>query len=165
MTAQVSLSGFYAKLRNACDEAGGQSAWASAHGLSVSYVNDVLNARKDPGPKIASALGLQRVVAFVEVKERPDFRRARPVGGDDAAAGPAQRVPGSNSLNDRDLCGCEACVTERIDANPAPAFRGPTTPGWRYACETCGNKRCPHHGDHRMDCTGSNATGQVGSVA
>lgn len=70
MTMQVSLSGFYAKLRNACDAAGGQTAWAAAHGLSVSYVNDVLNARKDPGPKIAAALGLQKIVAFVEVAKK-----------------------------------------------------------------------------------------------
>jgi Zn finger protein HypA/HybF involved in hydrogenase expression len=31
-------------------------------------------------------------------------------------------------------------------------------------CPTCGNKRCPKASDHRLDCTGSNETGQPGSV-
>ena len=35
---------------------------------------------------------------------------------------------------------------------------------FRYACEICGNKRCPHHTDHRLECSGSNLPGQPGSV-
>ena len=35
---------------------------------------------------------------------------------------------------------------------------------FRYACEICGNKRCPHHSDHRNECTASNEPGQPGSV-
>lgn len=31
-------------------------------------------------------------------------------------------------------------------------------------CENCGNKRCPHASDHRLECTGSNDPGQEGSV-
>lgn len=31
-------------------------------------------------------------------------------------------------------------------------------------CEHCGNKRCPHASDHRLACTGSNESGQPGSV-
>ena len=31
-------------------------------------------------------------------------------------------------------------------------------------CPTCGNKRCPHATDHRLDCTGSNDPGQAGSA-
>jgi hypothetical protein len=31
-------------------------------------------------------------------------------------------------------------------------------------CPQCGNKRCPKASDHRMDCTGSNELGQLGSV-
>jgi hypothetical protein len=31
-------------------------------------------------------------------------------------------------------------------------------------CPICGNKRCPHASDHRLECTGSNAPGQPGSV-
>ena len=54
----MTLSDLYADLRNACEAAGGQSAWAKRHGISVSYVSDVLNARTDPGEKILAALGL-----------------------------------------------------------------------------------------------------------
>lgn len=35
---------------------------------------------------------------------------------------------------------------------------------FRYACEICGNKRCPHHTDHRLPCTNSNEPGQKGSI-
>lgn len=31
-------------------------------------------------------------------------------------------------------------------------------------CTTCGNKRCPKGTDHDWDCTGSNASGQEGSM-
>ena len=31
-------------------------------------------------------------------------------------------------------------------------------------CGTCGNKRCPKASDCSLECTGSNASGQVGSV-
>ena len=30
-------------------------------------------------------------------------------------------------------------------------------------CEICGNKRCPHGTDHRLECTNSNEPGQPGS--
>lgn len=51
-------------------------------------------------------------------------------------------------------CDCITCRTL------APQLVAPI----RYACEICGNKRCPHHTDHRLDCTGSNKPGQPGSV-
>lgn len=35
---------------------------------------------------------------------------------------------------------------------------------FRYACEICGNKRCPHHSDHELPCTNSNEPGQPGSI-
>jgi hypothetical protein len=31
-------------------------------------------------------------------------------------------------------------------------------------CKDCGNKRCPKATDHRLQCTGSNALGQEGSL-
>lgn len=55
-------------LRVACRDAGGQQAWASRHGLSPAYVSDVLHARRDPGPLILTALGLQRIVRYQRVK-------------------------------------------------------------------------------------------------
>jgi hypothetical protein len=68
-----------------------------------------------------------------------------------------------------DLCGCIRCVDARIVTLPPDTpfhkrFRGPAMDGWRYACEQCGNKRCPHHTDHTLACTNSNEPGQAGSI-
>jgi hypothetical protein len=66
------------------------------------------------------------------------------------------------------LCGCIKCTeARRQDAAVIREMRARGSlmvPGWRYACETCGNKRCPHHSDHTLACTGSNEPGQPGSV-
>lgn len=74
---------------------------------------------------------------------------------------------GSTSVPWATECGCLACQDERRKAL-APEDAGLGLPGmdrhFRFACETCGNKRCPHHTDHRLECSGSNATGQPGSV-
>lgn len=37
---------------------------------------------------------------------------------------------------------------------------------WKFmfVCPECGNKRCPKATNHRLDCTGSNASGQPGSM-
>lgn len=59
------------------------------------------------------------------------------------------------------ICGCEACVRMRRGPNSLNPL---LAPGWRYACEVCGNKRCPHHADHNFACTNSNESGQVGVV-
>ena len=64
-------------------------------------------------------------------------------------------------------CGCIRCSSERASAAPASeiAERGiRSIPHFRYACEICGNKRCPHHTDHRLSCTDSNEPGQEGSA-
>ena len=60
------------------------------------------------------------------------------------------------------LCGCIRCQGERWKPEHAASFFMP--PGFRYACEICGNKRCPHHSDHNLVCTNSNEPGQKGSV-
>lgn len=59
------------------------------------------------------------------------------------------------------VCGCMTCAKER--AKDLPMLEAIML-SFRYACETCGNKRCPHHTDHRLACTNSNATGQPGSA-
>ena len=72
-------------------------------------------------------------------------------------------------MTDRALCGCMKCVQARSvqmlkdGADFWDTLRGPSFPGWRFACEQCGNKRCPHHSDHTLTCTGSNEPGQPGS--
>jgi hypothetical protein len=65
---------------------------------------------------------------------------------------------GSVDLTD---CLCIRCSSER-----RRSARRPDLSSWpiRFACEVCGNKRCPHHTDHRLACTGSNRPGQPGSI-
>nr|WP_314074852.1 hypothetical protein [uncultured Roseococcus sp.] len=57
------------RLKRACRAAGSQKAWAQRHRLSVSYVNDVVNARIAPGEAILSALGLAKVTKYVELRK------------------------------------------------------------------------------------------------
>lgn len=67
-------------------------------------------------------------------------------------------------------CGCMACTEVRMtkfqdEGKPVwECMTGWGLPGWRYACEICGNKRCPHHTYHGNACTGSNEPGQSGSA-
>jgi DNA-binding transcriptional regulator YdaS (Cro superfamily) len=61
----------FVMMRAACKAAGGQAAWAEAHDMSPAYVSDVLNSRREPGPKILSALGLRKVVRYVAVAAAP----------------------------------------------------------------------------------------------
>lgn len=68
-------------------------------------------------------------------------------------------------MSEPDLCGCIRCFSERMrnDTKRTSPLTDPTF-GFRYACELCGNKRCPHHTDHDLACTGSNEPGQPGSA-
>ena len=58
---------------------------------------------------------------------------------------------------------CHACI-DKFD------IRHPQIPWLLFdstrmiVCNQCGNKRCPHASDHKLDCTGSNESGQVGSI-
>lgn len=54
-------------LRVACEEAGGQKAWAEANNLSRVYVNNVLKGRKPISRKIAYPLGYRKHVLFEKV--------------------------------------------------------------------------------------------------
>lgn len=63
-------------------------------------------------------------------------------------------------------CHCFLCTRERVEADPdtPKMFGQPTLMMRMFLCETCGNKRCPHAADCRLECTGSNEPGQVGSL-
>lgn len=61
-------------------------------------------------------------------------------------------------------CGCIRCQDERRPTLPSYQQLHGTDPFFRYACELCGNKRCPHHTDHDLICTNSNEVGQKGSI-
>lgn len=65
---ELDLVGVGTRLQAACDAAGGQQAWARRHGISPSYVSDVLHARRDPGAAILRALGLAKLVKYVIVR-------------------------------------------------------------------------------------------------
>lgn len=55
-------------------------------------------------------------------------------------------------------CWCHKCNKNRLVNNiPFSMTR-------MIVCPSCGNKRCPKASDHLLDCTGSNETGQPGSV-
>jgi DNA-binding transcriptional regulator YdaS (Cro superfamily) len=41
-----------------------QAQWARKHNISPAYVNDVINGRREPGPAILEALGIERVVSY-----------------------------------------------------------------------------------------------------
>lgn len=51
-------------IRRAVEKAGSQKAFAKANGLSEPYVSDVMNGRRDPGPRILEAVGLERYVGY-----------------------------------------------------------------------------------------------------
>lgn len=51
------------------------------------------------------------------------------------------------------LCGCWRCLKERDEIRVQMVL-----------CPECGNKRCPKASDHSLKCTGSNESGQAGSV-
>lgn len=52
------------KLREECQRAGSENAWAKANGLSQAYVYDTIRGEREPGPKILRALKLERVVNY-----------------------------------------------------------------------------------------------------
>jgi hypothetical protein len=73
MSAAMKLPGLdsldvCARLRLACKAAGGQQVWAQANAVSPQYVSDVLAARREPGDAILRALGLRKVVRYVETR-------------------------------------------------------------------------------------------------
>ena len=73
--------------------------------------------------------------------------------------------PGSTSVPGATECGCLHCQDARRKLLPPMdigRFLGMDA-HFRYACELCGYKRCPHHADHRLACTSSNEPGQLGS--
>lgn len=71
-----------ALLRRECARAGSQAKWARAHGLSPSYVADVLSGTRDLVPgRLLEALGVERVVGYRRVRrdEMTQRQAYRPV--------------------------------------------------------------------------------------
>lgn len=65
-------------------------------------------------------------------------------------------------------CSCYRCTKERVEADKDnPKYQSPIGDARMmrfFRCSSCGNKRCPHAADHRLECTGSNEPGQKGSL-
>jgi hypothetical protein len=57
------------RLRAAIKQAGSQAAFARQHNISLQYINDVMNGRRDMGQKILDALGIEKIVTY---RERSD---------------------------------------------------------------------------------------------
>lgn len=65
----------------ACKSAGGQKYWAESHGLTPSYVSNVLHSRCEPGKAILDALGLVRVTMY---RQRTESASAPVLSGSEA---------------------------------------------------------------------------------
>ena len=52
------------RLQKSVNAAGGQAAWANKHGISRSYVCEVLKQRILPGDKITRALRLEKALLW-----------------------------------------------------------------------------------------------------
>lgn len=61
----------FADLRQACREAGGQKAWAAAHGIAPQHLNDVIAGRRELSPRILAALGWRQIVRYARVSISP----------------------------------------------------------------------------------------------
>lgn len=72
----MSTAGLRNRLEKECSKAGGQTAWARLHGVSVAYVNDVLRGRKreEVPDMIAHALGYERRVGYF-LRKRNSHRK------------------------------------------------------------------------------------------
>ena len=56
-----------ALLKEKTAEAGSMRSFAEQHDLCHTYVSDVAKGSKPPGPRILVALGLAKVVSYVEI--------------------------------------------------------------------------------------------------
>ena len=68
----MTLDGLRKYLRRECDKVGSQKGWAAQHGLSLPYVNDVINGRREPGESILAALGYERAPVSYRKKDTTD---------------------------------------------------------------------------------------------
>lgn len=53
------------RLRLAIQAAGGQRAFARAHGLSVGYINDVLRSKRTLSDRVLATIGIRREVMHI----------------------------------------------------------------------------------------------------
>jgi len=63
--AMFDIVGVLYRLEVLCEQAGGQSKWATKHGITQSIVSDVLRHRRMPGPSILKAMGMSKVTLYM----------------------------------------------------------------------------------------------------
>lgn len=61
---QLTLDDVITLLRREAD--GRQVEFALRAGVTQQYISDILRGKREPGPKILDALGLQKVIVYVE---------------------------------------------------------------------------------------------------
>jgi hypothetical protein len=54
------------RLRAAVEAAGGQRAFAAAHGFTPAYINDVLHGRRGLADRILAVIGVERATVYRE---------------------------------------------------------------------------------------------------
>lgn len=67
---------------------------------------------------------------------------------------------GAPALNRSDCGNCWKCLYGKHDPKTGMLI----TSTRMIVCPECGNKRCPEASDHLLPCTGSNESGQTGSI-
>jgi len=60
-------NGFLKRLRAEIKVHGNQKLTAFALGISQQYLSDVLNGRRQPGPRLLGALGIHKRIEFVRI--------------------------------------------------------------------------------------------------
>jgi hypothetical protein len=69
MKDDLYLDDLLAILSEECGSAGNATAWARGRGLSGSYVRDVLNGQRRPGPAMLAPLGLERIIVYRKISK------------------------------------------------------------------------------------------------
>lgn len=67
-------------------------------------------------------------------------------------------------MSEQKKCECHRCIREKSIVESTELGFIPLSLTKMILCPACGNKRCPHASDHRLECTGSNELGQQGSI-
>ena len=68
MLSSMTSSTVLGELRRVIVQQGSQKAAAAHLGVSAAYLSDVLRDRREPGPKLLSALGMKRTVTYDKLK-------------------------------------------------------------------------------------------------
>lgn len=60
------------RLQQQIDLNGSQTATAQRLGVSLAYLNDVIRGKREPGEKLLTPIGIQKVIIYQEVQVTPN---------------------------------------------------------------------------------------------